>query len=66
MGFMAGKFIPIREWLANGVKMGASVGAVSLAERFRGSPMARVLLLRLAQFRQRGGTGENYTTVDLI
>jgi hypothetical protein len=64
---MAGKFIPIREWLANGVKMGVSVGAVSLAEQFRGSPIARVLFfLRLAQFRQRGGTGENYTTVDLI
>jgi hypothetical protein len=31
---MAAKFIPIGEWLANGVEMGMSVGAVSLAEQF--------------------------------
>jgi len=32
MGFMAGKFIPIGEWLANGVEM--TVGAIFLAEQF--------------------------------
>jgi hypothetical protein len=31
---MAGKFIPIREWMANGVEMEVSVGAVFLAEQF--------------------------------
>jgi hypothetical protein len=34
IGFMAGKFIPIREWLANGVEMKVSVGAVILTEQF--------------------------------
>ena len=34
IGFMAGKFIPIREWLANGVEMKVSVGGVILAEQF--------------------------------
>ena len=34
IGFMAGKFIPIREWLANGVEMKVSVGAVFLAAVF--------------------------------
>ena len=30
IGFMAGKFIPIREWLANGVEIKVSVGAVTV------------------------------------